>query len=95
MRLIAAIVNVLALTAALPPASRIDLLPPPSRVALELTVQQWRRPHVERIRKAGTHTIELQCSHVPDRTAPLIVEVEHIRLIQSSYDISHNKALSC
>ena len=78
MQLIAAMANVLVLAAALPPASRVELLPPPARIVLELEVQQWRRPHVERIRKPGTHTVELLCSHVPGKTALLAVEIEEL-----------------
>lgn len=75
MRLATAIVNVLALATALRAGARVELLPPPSKLVRELTVQQWRRPEVERIDKADTYTLELQCAHVPGKTVPLIVEV--------------------
>jgi uncharacterized membrane protein (UPF0127 family) len=67
---------VLAIASALQTSDRLALVPPPSRVAPELTVQQWRRPHVERIRAAGTHTVELQCSHMQGKTEPLVLEIE-------------------
>jgi len=76
MQFAAAMFNVLALAAALPAASRIALLPPRSRAAFELTVQQWGSPHVEQVRRAGSHELDLRCSHVQGMTAALVVEVE-------------------
>lgn len=76
MHLATGILSVLTLAVGLPSSSRITLLAPPSRAGHVLEVRQWGRPGVMRVTEPGTHSFEVQCSHVRGESAVLTLEVE-------------------
>lgn len=64
----------LALRAALPGASAVTLLPPPSRVAREVVLFAPGYGELARIRRTGRHSVAVQTAEEEDRS--LLVEVE-------------------